>query len=147
MKIPFHGIREWKVMSQRILRSFLGNKNRNELANVIHSYNSYPDEIVNVCEYILKNWKREIIIPIPTGLFKQRSITKRRPHFGDHIKEALGHPNLKSLATRTAREIIKERQQKAINVPDYLFEISKKIIDANIYPEWNAKIVKQSIPE
>lgn len=61
------------------------------------------------------------------------------PHYGDHIKIALGHPGLRDLAKKTANEILKSKEGNSIYVPDYLIEIVEQIINENVYPEWNQK--------
>jgi DNA gyrase inhibitor GyrI len=125
MKIPFHQDKLWKVKSKYII--FHWNKvDRRGISNVLLCYISYPTSISRVCRSILENWKTEIALPIYQIYGK--------PHYGDHIRIALGHPDLRDLAKKTANEIIKKN--KSIALSDDLIEIVEKIVKEGIYPEW-----------
>ena len=139
MKIPFHQIKAWKNCSLEIIKNWNSNKNRFWITNTLYCYYSKPAEIKNTCEYILKNWKTEI-----TQKIKQ---VNGEHHLGDHIYIALGHPDLKTLSKKTAKEIVKAKEDKLVNVPDYLFEIAEKIITDDEFPEWNLKKEDEPITE
>ena len=130
LKVPFHHIKSWENCSLNILKNW-ETKNRFWITNTLFCYHSKPDEIKNICKYILKNWRTEITLEI-----KQ---VYGEVHKGDHIKISLGHPTLKLLSKETAKEIIKAKENKLAAVPDYLFLIAENIVKENIFPEWNLK--------
>jgi len=99
---------------------------------VLCSFRSHPDEIKAVCEQILKNWKREVAIEI-----KQ---IYGEAHKGDHIRLALGHPDLRETALIAAEEMAAEEDKNPNTLPGYLLEIVLKIVQENPeFPEWNKK--------
>ena len=130
MNIPFHQNKLWKKNSKNIISKW-NRLERRAILKVLHSYIAYPESIKGVCEAILENWRVEIVKKIYKFYGK--------PYQGDHIRISLGHPALRPLAEDTAVEIIKARNDKSVDVPDYLFEIAEKIVNDNIYPEWEIR--------
>jgi thymidylate kinase len=128
MQIPFHQISSWEN-SNRMNINHWRNRPRNLITNTIRGNIDTPIAILKMCEDILQNWKTEIRMKILIN-------KKDEIHFGDHIKLALGHPELKNIASKTAVEIVKAKEIKMVTIPDYLFEIAEKIVNKNIYPEW-----------
>jgi len=96
---------------------------------VLFSHRTHPNKIKNICKTILTKWKTEIVKPI--------NQIYGPPHYGDNIKIAMGHPNLKILAKKTAKEFLTLESESPGNIKEYLLEISHKIIRDEKYPEWN----------
>ncbi len=128
MQIPFHQISSWEN-SNRINIKKWRNRPRDLVTNTIRGNIETPGAIIKMCAEILQNWETETFIEIPT-------IKKNEMHFGDHIKFALGHPDLKFISIKTAKEIVKAKEENTFTIPVYLFEIAEKIVNENIYPEW-----------
>ena len=94
------------------------------------NYLDEPEKIKYVCSSILLNWEREKgqpAIRLMAGGFR----------YGTHLKIALGHPNLRSLAKETA--------EKILLLPNYMYNefynepliaIATQIVENDIYPEW-----------
>jgi hypothetical protein len=122
MQIPFHIIDSWANCNDYICDG----KTQNPLleTNVLKANQKYPYKIKDLSQTILKNWKSEIVkeITMPYG----------KIHKGDHIRLALGHPDLNVLANDVAREM----QQNPDIIPDYMKEIINAIIEKNEYPQW-----------
>jgi len=101
---------------------------------------SRPESIIKVCKTILENWKTEIV--------KKIYKVYGEPDKGNHIRMALGHPDLKQLAKKTANNIVKAKQENSVVVPDYLFDIAEKMVkEDDYYPEWNLKKKDEPNPE
>jgi hypothetical protein len=137
MKLSFHNIPEWKEASMNIINRFPKGRNRLLITNTLQSYRSHPDVIVDVCEYILNNWRSELTFPITQG--KDNKDKKKKPHYGDHIKIALGHPSLINLAKITSSYILKAYEDKSIVIPKYLYEVAYDIVHHDLYPTWSFK--------
>jgi len=128
MYIPFHSNRLWKTKSKYIIDNW-DRIERRGIVNVLKSYIAYPESVRVVCKAILENWR----IEIGQKIYKVYG----KPNQGDHIRMSLGHPDLRSFAKDTAEDIVKARNNESVDVPDYLFVIAEKIVNENIYPEWN----------
>ena len=135
LKIPFRKIRLWAETCDRIIYNYNrsiktnDNANRTLIYHVLLSHRSYPDKIEEVCKTILIHWEHEISKPIQT-------LRKRVLHYGNHIKLALGHPELKVLARQKALEIKQQGLMLPDSIPLPLLETANQIIDENKYPEW-----------
>ena len=103
------------------------------MTNIILAYASHPNEIKNMCEAILKNWKTELAKSI------YQLGRKVPPHFGDHIRLSLGHPDLEKLAKQTALEIKEAESQSPGLMPEHLLNVVNQIIDEKTFPIWNSK--------
>ncbi|MEK0337828.1 MAG: hypothetical protein QQN41_10385, partial [Nitrosopumilus sp.] len=130
MKIPFHQDEIWKTKSEYIISNW-NRVDRRGIYNVLYSYVTYPTSISSVCKSILESWKTELVLPIYQVYGK--------PHYGDHIRMAFGHPRLRHLAKKTANEIVKSKEENSKHVPDYLIAIVEQIINESIYPEWKSE--------
>jgi len=128
MGIPFHKNKLWADNGDYIISSW-NKKDRRGIVNVLYSNKSIPAKIKNVCSSILKNWKEEIILDI----FRVYG----KPHRGDHIGIALGHPELKNLALRIAKEMFETEKSTPETLPDHLYIKVQQIINIGKYPEWN----------
>ena len=127
MSIPFHQNKLWKAKSEYIIDNW--NKiERRAIANVLYAYHDYPNFVKNASTSIMEDWCKEI----EQNIFRVYG----SPHKGDHIKSSLGHPSLKPLAKKTAEEILKAKENNSVAIPDYIFEIAKKIFNEDNYPEW-----------
>ncbi|MCH8874703.1 hypothetical protein IH824_18395, partial [candidate division KSB1 bacterium] len=82
------------------------------------------------------------LLPISQG--KNNKGIEKEPHKGDHIKIALGHPNLESLAKQTSLKMIKAKEDELVEIPDYLFEL---IVNKNELLKWNFKKEDESSTE
>ena len=133
MKIPLHSLEVWKRSSLENIRRW-ENRQRNIVTNTILAYRSFPSGIKTMCELILRNWRTELTEPI-----YQASRRKALPHFGDHIRLSLGHPDLEKLAKQTALEIKKVELQSTGVIPEHLLNVVNQIIDENIFPVWNSE--------
>jgi len=131
MGVPLHDILLWKTNSMNILQNW-ERRDIRIVVNVLYSYCDYPKVIEDLSKSILINWKEEIVKSIKQLYGKN--------HFGDHIKIALGHPNLKEHAKKVANEILEERRNKPNAIPQYLVEIATKIVEQNEYPTWQQNI-------
>ncbi|MBK6915415.1 MAG: hypothetical protein IPH11_17760 [Ignavibacteriales bacterium] len=101
---------------------------RRAITNLLNAYQAYPDTLKPICKTIMNNWQTEI----EQKIFQVYG----ESHKGDHIRISLGHPSLKSLAKKTAEEIVKTKKENSVTIPDYLFEIAEKIVNEAIYPDW-----------
>ena len=129
MKIPFHSIQQWRNENNANIGKWYSLKRDLVVSTIIANLN-FPDEIQNMCADILTNWKVEILIPIPT-------LKKDEEHKGDHIKLALGNPNLQSFAFFIAKEMAEVENKNPKTLPDYLLKVVLKIVQENPeYPEW-----------
>jgi len=135
LKIPFMKIKLWVQACDSIVYNYNRSIKRNDNANrtliyhVLLSHRSYPDKIKEVCETILIYWEKEMSKPIQTfrkGMF----------HYGNHIKLALGHPELKVLARQKALEIKRKELELPGHIPPPLLETANQIVDENKFPEW-----------
>jgi hypothetical protein len=134
---PFHNIPLWKGNCLDYISNWKNKKTINFFVKVLNSFRSHPDEIKDVCEQILKNWKREVIIEI-------RQIYGES-HKGDHIKLALGHPDLREIALIAAEEMATEEDKNPNTLPGYLLEIVLKIVQVKPeFPEWNKNTENES---
>jgi ABC-type cobalamin/Fe3+-siderophores transport system ATPase subunit len=129
LKIPFHGINIWEEECNNLIRNYNCRSNAMLINCVLYSHRSIPDKIENICTSILKNWKTEIVKPI--------NQIYGPPHYGDNIKIAMGHPNLKISAKKTAEEILISESESPGTIKDYLVDIAHKIVSTEKYPEWN----------
>jgi phosphoribosylformylglycinamidine (FGAM) synthase PurS component len=111
MSIPFHQNSLWKRKSMYIIH-YWGQIERRGISNVLYSYREYSEEIKNVCKAILINWKIEITKPIKQFYGK--------PHIGDHIKIAMGHPVLKEKAKQIAIDMKKTMLINPEIIPKHL---------------------------
>jgi hypothetical protein len=128
MKIPFHNIPSWVRASELIIGDWIY-ESRSLIVNILLSYLSHPDKIQDMCEDILMSWEKEIV--------KEIRQLYGAPHFGDHIRIAMGHPDLKPHASKAARQMLERSKSKPGSIPDYLLEITKKIVEENEYPLWD----------
>ncbi len=128
LKIPFHNIQSWESCSLDNIRNW-NSRNRCNITCTLYCYLSKPTIIIGVCKSILENWKSEVIQRI-----KQ---TYGKDHYGDHIKLALGHPELRSLAKTTAEKIKKAKQSNSLEIPEYLSDIVDNILNNEEFPEWS----------
>ena len=127
LKIPFFGVPIWEFECDRIINNY--KRISTSLINsVLISHRSHPDKIKYLCTTILRLWRNEIITQI-------RQLNGEK-HYGDNIKIALGHPDLKIIAKRTAQEIQTYESAKPGSIPMYLLEIVHYIIIDKKYPEW-----------
>jgi uncharacterized membrane protein len=131
LKIPFHQIPAWKRESSFAITAWK-RLPRNMVFNLILSYRAYPDEIDEMCEDILYEWESEIKKPV-RQLYGP-------DHFGDHIRLAMGHPELRSHATIASRKMLRKAENSPELIPDYLLEIAVKIIEKSEYPEWEKDV-------
>lgn len=129
LKIPFHGINEWQNECNNIINNYWNKPNALLLNSVLYSHRSHPQKIKNICSTLLTNWKEEIIRPI--------KLFYGGIHYGDNIKIAMGHPELKILARQTAMEILSAEAKKPRYIRDYLLVIARSIINDEKYPEWD----------
>ena len=134
---PFHNIPLWKGNGLYYISNWRDKKTINFFVKVLHSFRSHPDEIKAVCEQILKNWKREVTIEI-------RQIYGEA-HKGDHIRLALGHPDLREIALTAAKEMVTEEDKNPNTLPGYLLEIVLRIVQEKPeFPEWNKNTENES---
>ena len=134
---PFHNIPLWKGNCLDYITDWRNKRTINFFVKALHSFRSHPDEIKAVCEQILKNWKREVT-------FEIRQIYGEA-HHGDHIKIALGHPDLREIAMIAAKEMVAEEEINTNTLPFYLLEIVLKIIQPKPeFPEWNKNTENES---
>ena len=131
MKIPLLSLALWRINSLENIKRW-EKRQRSIVANIILGYRSFPNEIKDMCEAILKNWKSELTMPI-----YQAERKKALPHFGDHIRLSLGHPDLQELAKNTALEIKATELQTLGVIPEHLLNVVNQIIDKSIFPVWN----------
>ena len=96
------------------------------------AYRCLPNEIKEMCNEILIDWKNEIEKPVNT--FGRT----REPHKGNHILLSLGHPYLEEIAMETAIRIKEEEFQSPGQIPEHLLEAVTKIIDIDEFPVWNS---------
>lgn len=109
-----HIIDNWKIYDRKILYSVLGS----------HLY--FPDEIKSLCKHIMICWNVE-----------QRKIThKYREHkeYGEHLIVAMGHPDLKHQAKKTAKMMLQDKKK---NLSENFIEIIENIVSKDKYPIWN----------
>ena len=128
LKIPFQGIDIWDKECYNLIHNYSHASNASLINCVLFSHRSHPEKIRNICETILTNWKTEIVKPI--------NQIYGTPHHGDNIKIAMGHPNLKILAKKTAEEILISESESPGTINEYLLENAHKIVSAEKYPEW-----------
>ncbi|GGI58461.1 P-loop NTPase [Winogradskyella haliclonae] len=122
-RIPFHDIPAWKEATLDVLNNWQNNKDRSFILNVLLSYREFPNESTEASKKVLHNWKTEIKIPI-------EPVRKDEPiHYGDHIKVALEHPNLKDLAKATALEIRNAHHKKTSKVNIHIQKTVSKLLD------------------
>ena len=131
MKIPLHSLPDWKKSSLENIRRWK-NRPRNLVTNTILAYRCLPNEIKEMCNEILIDWKNEIEKPVNT--FGRT----REPHKGNHILLSLGHPYLEEIAMETAIRIKEEEFQSPGQIPEHLLEAVTKIIDIDEFPVWNS---------
>ncbi len=129
LKIPFPSIQKWMKASNWVLANW-NKKSRALITNVLLAYRQIDVEAIEtVCASILENWKHEVTQPIP--------MWKGKTHYADHIKIALGHPNLKEISKEVAgeiREVYKTNNEPEI--PLFLMRIADDILDTDVFPEW-----------
>ncbi len=127
MSIPFHDNALWESHCEYIIVNWRA-KDRRGIGSVIHSNKEEPKRIMGVCFSILKHWKEEIALDI-----KQ---VYGRPHRGDHIILALGHPLLKEIALKSAKEMAVEEEKNPHTLPKSLLEIVLNIVKSGEFPQW-----------
>ena len=64
---------------------------------------------------------------------------KADPHYGDHIRLSMGHPDLEQLTEQIAKKIRKSASETPRLIPENLMEITNKILDEKIFPVWNSE--------
>jgi hypothetical protein len=125
--LPFFKNAAWVRNCEYVLANWT-TKDRRGITNVLHAYKKFPDKIQSVCCSILKDWKREINMAI-VQIYGDH-------HRGDHVKIALGHPNLKDMAFIVAQEMDSEERNNPNTVPEYILPIVSDIVNFNKFPEW-----------
>ncbi len=129
LKIPFHKNVLWKSQCRYIITNWQS-CSRLGITCVIYSHSEKKDVIRNLCKMILKSWKSEIFIEISQIIGRSQR--------GDHIKLALGHPDLKKEAIIAANEMLTEENLKPNTLPDTLLEVVLKIVkEEPEFPDWN----------
>ncbi|MFH0735798.1 MAG: hypothetical protein V1773_14855 [bacterium] len=131
LKIPLHGIQLWHSECNNIINNYK-HSNASLINNVLYSHRLYPQKVFKLCEAILIHWETEIVKPI-----KQ---INNDIHYGDNIKIAFSHPNLKKLVKQTAKKMLLSESKKSGSIPNDLLEIVHQIIDENKCPEWNTEL-------
>ncbi len=134
MRIPFHNVPIWKKTSLENISRWQSQP-RNLVTNTISAYRSKPELIRKLCTAILRDWQKEITEPI--SLIGRR---KKSPHYGDHIRLCLGHPDLRQLAEQVAKEIKTAESNSPDLVPLHLMEVVKRIVDDKVFPSWDPKM-------
>ena len=118
----------WEKEALNIMRNWKKFK-RNIVTNVLYSHCDTPNITDDVCKDILINWEVEVNKPILIPY-------KNKPHYGDNVMIALGHPSLRPQAKKTAISIINSIQAENFKVPEYIKEIAIQIVENDVYPEW-----------
>ncbi len=130
MQLNLFGSLAWRKEVNKIIGNWDKGYDRCLISNVLLNHLDQPTKIKHVCYSILLNWEREKAEPairFMTGGFK----------YGTHLKIALGHPNLRDLAKKTAEEMLLFYDYE----PNDLFcepfiKIATQIVENGIYPEW-----------
>jgi len=130
MKIPLHSLLVWKRCSLENIKHWK-NRQRNIVTNTIIAYRSFPSEIKSMCESILINWKTELTKPI-----NQIGRKTFLPHYGDHIRLSLGHPDIEKLIEQKSLEIKELELQSPGLIPEHLMNVINQIVDEGKFPVW-----------
>lgn len=129
MGLSFHNHIRWKKEAEFYLSNF-DKLDKHLLINILLSYRKYPDRIKHICSNILFSWDNYQNSSDCSNL----NILHFKNSF-DYFQIALGHPELKVEAKKTALKILETIKKDKINIP-HLKETALKIVESDVYPEW-----------
>lgn len=139
LTLNLEGYKQWEDEIRKIENNW-NDFSRDLITSVLRLYQAYPEKSELICLSILNSWKQEIKEPIPFIYFETE-------HYGEHLKIALGHPNLREKAGNLALEIYKNIKADAISIPEYLEEIVLQIVEVNTFPQWDCDGVETTKKE
>lgn len=125
LKFNFHHSISWKNETKKIIENWKM-YDREILYSVLGSHLYFPDEVKNLCKHIMLRWNLEL------GSTTRQYKTYKR--YGEHLIVALGHPDLKEQAKRTAIMML---QDKESDLSEDFVKLAENIINKDQYPEWD----------
>ncbi|MCP9769122.1 hypothetical protein EGI22_14480 [Lacihabitans sp. LS3-19] len=99
------------------------------IGNALIHRQLFPEKTIqNTCFIILNEWK----------CFFENAIESESQYTG-HVVCAMGHPNLRRLASKTAYEILESNNLFLISEKgSYLYQFCKDIVENDIFPIWDS---------